>query len=587
MGVGAQTRPSRFATALGAAFLALGTVSVASETVSEDDRRTFRETIDVRWVELDVAVSDHEGRPVQGLGPGDFRLLHGDQEVEIRHFVEIREGVETATKAPPRPRTIDDRLWLVVYLDRTWVEPGQMPDVVPAVRAFLREEMRPGDRLLLAEAAPELSILQEFTAIPERIGAAIDDPARVLPSRASREASALYGEIGRVAERTRAQPGLSRDEMPRALRIRIESLAEMLQGEIARAAHQLHRLLPAMSGLPGRKVLVYVGGTPPTDAPESLRQAWMRTFGPGSVHAETRQVPEGLRHDLVWTTLETDAADFGTFFEEVARRANASDVRLHVLDVGALRTSPVAERNEAISEGFRGRTLPGGRRIGSSEVLRVLAEDTGGRVLSRHRDFPAALTTIGSDLANRYLLGFETSGPDNSLERVRVELRDTGERRRLVARREVRLRSADRRAAERAVAALLLGATDDPLGVRLDVAAPSIQEETGAWQAPVTVRIPAARLGTVDDGTGSAARLTLFFTSGNLSVGAATVQGAIVPLRLDPADRDPDVARDVEYRVELPLRAGSSRVAVVVRDDVGDLVSAVVADVPTAGATGH
>ena len=56
------------------------------------DLDAFGEVIDVRVLNLEVAVTGKDGEHVTGLGPEDFRLFVDDDEVAIEYFSEIRQG---------------------------------------------------------------------------------------------------------------------------------------------------------------------------------------------------------------------------------------------------------------------------------------------------------------------------------------------------------------------------------------------------------------------------------------------------------------------------------------------------------------
>ncbi len=63
-----------------------------SAQAQEGDLEAFGETIDVRVLNLEVAVTDKDGAHLEGLGPSDFRLLVDGNEVPIEYFSEIRYG---------------------------------------------------------------------------------------------------------------------------------------------------------------------------------------------------------------------------------------------------------------------------------------------------------------------------------------------------------------------------------------------------------------------------------------------------------------------------------------------------------------
>ncbi|MEZ5313122.1 MAG: hypothetical protein R2862_05410 [Thermoanaerobaculia bacterium] len=63
----------------------------------------FGETVDVRVINLEVVVTDKQGLPVTGLGPGDFKLQVDGKQVPIQYFTEVREA--TRSKDPSEDRT--------------------------------------------------------------------------------------------------------------------------------------------------------------------------------------------------------------------------------------------------------------------------------------------------------------------------------------------------------------------------------------------------------------------------------------------------------------------------------------------------
>jgi hypothetical protein len=57
----------------------------------------FVESIDVSVANVEVTVTDREGRPVRGLTRGDFDLFVDGRKVEIVNFSEIAEGSPVPT----------------------------------------------------------------------------------------------------------------------------------------------------------------------------------------------------------------------------------------------------------------------------------------------------------------------------------------------------------------------------------------------------------------------------------------------------------------------------------------------------------
>src|SRR5436309_10532217 len=110
-----------------AAGLALGLLLVPalSHAAGEPPAgESFKESIEVSVVNLDVYVTDKKGQPVTGLKKEDFQVLEDGRPVEISNFFAESRGTEPAApaasggpgqSAPERP--VSQRLRLVVFVD--------------------------------------------------------------------------------------------------------------------------------------------------------------------------------------------------------------------------------------------------------------------------------------------------------------------------------------------------------------------------------------------------------------------------------------------------------------------------------------
>ncbi|HEY4590970.1 MAG TPA: hypothetical protein VIJ61_01100, partial [Thermoanaerobaculia bacterium] len=111
----------------GAAGLALGLLlaSVPSRAAQESPAgESFKESIEVSVVNLDVYVTDKKGQPITGLKKEDFQVFEDGNPVEITNFFAESRGTEPAAPAasggpgqtaPERP--VSQRLRLVVFVD--------------------------------------------------------------------------------------------------------------------------------------------------------------------------------------------------------------------------------------------------------------------------------------------------------------------------------------------------------------------------------------------------------------------------------------------------------------------------------------
>src|SRR5689334_8108116 len=70
--------------------------------LSQDSGQTFFESIDVNVVNVEVYVTDRDGKRVQGLTRDDFQVLEDGKPVEITNFYAVSEGRVSQSGAAPQ-----------------------------------------------------------------------------------------------------------------------------------------------------------------------------------------------------------------------------------------------------------------------------------------------------------------------------------------------------------------------------------------------------------------------------------------------------------------------------------------------------
>src|SRR5687768_11333164 len=92
--------PLPFAAVLLCALAAPAAPQQATQPAPAPAEQTFFEVIDVRVVNVEVVVTDREGKPVPGLAREDFELLENGRPVEINYFHAESAAAADATPAP-------------------------------------------------------------------------------------------------------------------------------------------------------------------------------------------------------------------------------------------------------------------------------------------------------------------------------------------------------------------------------------------------------------------------------------------------------------------------------------------------------
>lgn len=134
------------------------------------------ESIDVRVVNVEAAVTDSRGQRIKGLKPEDFRLLVDGREVPIDYFTEIRGGtaVEVHGDGPASPVSGTVGRNLLIFIDQSFTVQAQLGLVLRQLEADL-DRLGPGDQIALVAAGREgrLKILTDWTSDAARLRAVI------------------------------------------------------------------------------------------------------------------------------------------------------------------------------------------------------------------------------------------------------------------------------------------------------------------------------------------------------------------------------------------------------------------------------
>src|ERR687896_1962740 len=169
----------------------------AAAPATQKDQEPFVDVVNVSVVNVDVYVTDKQGRPVTGLTKEDFQLFENKRLVEITNFYAVDEGRPTtppeevaaaaAAPAPAHPgqeaeqvkTPAEQRLSLIVYIDNFNLRPFNRNRVMSELRAFIGQKLSKGDQLMLVTYDRELHVRRHFTNDSSLIARAMSDLERI------------------------------------------------------------------------------------------------------------------------------------------------------------------------------------------------------------------------------------------------------------------------------------------------------------------------------------------------------------------------------------------------------------------------
>lgn len=223
--------------------------------------------ISTNLIQIDVAVTDKNGRVIRDLRPDEFEIYENDRKQAITNFSFISEAPRNPTETakakddkiaipvPPttlRPENVRRTIALVV--DDITLSFESVNYVRQALKKFVNEQMMEGDLVAIIRTAGGIGALQQFTSDKRQLLAAIE---RIRWNRLSANAATFEPIQGKVDLNTggfdiaSSGPG---DRMPDA--VDKENRAERNSVFVSGTLGALNYVMRGMRTLPGRKSIM-------------------------------------------------------------------------------------------------------------------------------------------------------------------------------------------------------------------------------------------------------------------------------------------------------------------------------------------
>lgn len=574
-------KQGRMSVVLALCLAACGIPRIAQAQASSDP--SFGDVIEVNVVNVDVHVTDRNGRAVTDLRREDFEVLEDGKRVEVTNF-RSPDATKAAAEAVPAPAGApgaaaaleapvpEDLLHLIVYVDNFNLRPEHRARVLHQLREVLKT-LRPQDRVMLATNDFDLKVRLPFTNDPAAIATALSAietlPAQGVESDMERRSSIM--RVLEIREAVREWDG------PCSLQIvaPAESYAEATRQEALRSIGVMTALVSSLSGVPGRKALLHVSNGIPVTPGEEVYQLLAEICGGGTtsgiedVHDPELEDQAGLQYNGRQAALDAQRYSVARELAKLANHASSNRVILYTLQAGGPASGTAASADHGGME--RLAQLPSLQFVQTTNLqssLNMLASETGGRAILNAAEIRDDLRQIQADLDTFYSLGYmpEHFG-DGREHRVEVKVRRPGLQVRY--RKTYRDKSSLERAFDRTLAALYHGYEDNPLDVALTVGRQSPADTTDRFLVPLKLRIPLFRLGigTVGEGQSYSGRLKLLVSTRDAQGGVSPMRQVEVPLTIPREEILMAMGKFYEYELTLNLKKGEQHVAIAVRDE--------------------
>jgi VWFA-related protein len=353
-------------------------------------KATIRSTVSL--VEIDVQVTNRDGKPVKGLKQEQFSVTEDGKAQTISTFeYNDIERVETAGKGEEAPITVPlgtitspeeiksvvrDHRMIVMFFDLTSLQAEDLLRSTRAAQKYLQEQMTPADLVAVVAFGNTLKIVANFTNDRELLKQSVDALVPGHEAALSQLADAATAANGETAVTEDTGAAFTADD------------TEFNIFNTDRKLAAVEALCEVLEGIPGKKSIIQ--------------------FTSGIT-----QTGEENRSELIAAT----------------NSANRSNVSIYSVDSrGLLTATPGGDASTGASGGnamFTGATVisQSQSRQDSRDTLATLAGDTGGRTFFDVGDFGKVFQSVQNDTSGYYLVGYYSTNAANDGAWRRVHMK--------------------------------------------------------------------------------------------------------------------------------------------------------------------
>ena len=399
---------------------------------SPQDAATATIRVSTHLVLVDVVVTDKQGKRITGLKPEDFLVQEKGKAQKIVFFTPPADrSPSSIAEMPPgiysnRPdaRSAGGPLTIMLldaantpFIDQAYARQQML--------SYVRDQMKPGERIGIFALTTSLRVLQDFTSDPQILLKALLRYKPQEPALSGPAPSAPIAEPEVLGSGAAFQAALIQNEVNNFVTAQVAYVLERRTEETLEAMRGLARIL---GGVPGRKNVLWLTAAFPfelipedrniseaelLDSLPSVKQKSVGTITAGSgAGSERQQHTEEIR--------------------QVAAQLASAQIALYPVDVRGLMSGMEFQSEDASN---RQSVDSSGRAIlrmsdaaANQETMRSLAAETGGKAYVNQNEIKESVSLAMNDNISSYTLGYypEDKKWDGKYRSIKVKLNREG-----------------------------------------------------------------------------------------------------------------------------------------------------------------
>ena len=520
----------------------------------------FTGEVDVTVVNVNVYVTDKKGVAITDLTTDDFVLTQDGATKQITNFGLFTEevyrshyrpegapvgiptptpvpGTETLSKESFRP------VYVVLYFDNDNSRALDRNRLISQIRGFIREHLRPPVQMMVIAYNRSYEVLQPFTDDPSAIYDALREVKMMTGGRS--ELDNQRKDILRSFSESQRRSQADYRSMNRDHNLMI-SFAEEEMNSLQFTLGSLRDTITMLSGLSGKKIILYVSNGLPMIAGLDLFYAYANTF------RESSAITESSRYNL------------NRHYNSLVSNANAQDIAFYTFGVGGLENPGLAGSELGMEQDRMSASIGIQNYL---DPLRFMADSTGGSAIVNTNDFTRGLGKVAQDFFTYYSLGYtlHQSGLDK-VHRIKVEIPDHPEYRVRYRQRFVE-KSLESRVQDKVVTGLMFPLEENPMQLMVEIGNQGPAGED-RWMVPFTLSFPIRRVALLPEGEDYVGNVTMFIAARNNKGDRSDVVRQTHEIRVRADEYESAQRERFGITANLLMETGAHNVAVGILDPI-------------------
>jgi VWFA-related protein len=574
--------------------IAVSNSATAQVEVVPSTQAVFSGSVNVELINIDVFVSDRHGNPVADLGIDDFELFEDGKAVEISHFAAVgtsartpRDGSLTDLRIEDRPAADElqeDLLpHLVIAFDSRHLTHTAKRRMMKGLREFMSDTSVPHKQVMIMHLGHDkdksFDVVVPFGSTLEDLVEGLDRVKKAAPGGRAVEVSyrivmnnisEAHMEFRRRANYTPGSLEADPNSVCRLVRSQwlaeIKSFSAQTTVRVDGTVQRLVGLMQLLSGVPGHKSFLYVGGGLELVPGEDL-YVYANRICPGT-----------------FSVMDAQSNNRTAVMKRLTEAANTYRISFNAFEASSFRLEMLASPEFRFAIYTPGAEVERTRTMNLQNGLVMLASETGGRAILNSNGFFPEHEIIEKALFSYYSLGYSPLDSDvGKSHKIKIKLKeDRGLQ--LRYRHSFRQRSEEERLEDKLMSVLALGWSHNPLGIRLDHGnIKPVEGKKDSFLVPLTVTVPVTSLVcTSEQARESVCRVRLQMRVCDEKDRVSPMFEKFYDIRL-PENAPPD--DQVTIRLTNKMRGGKHRLVVGVMDDLGLTTSYLVHSVSVGSAS--